>query len=98
MEVADPGRDGRRITFKRRIPVKKKTPSRGKLTVLPHDQHVSTLILRGQEDLRHHNQDLALAGGVDVPNALHISGVIAGIVGRLDVTHKLTHLAATLPV
>lgn len=53
----------------------------GALTILPHNQHVSALVLRGQENLRHHDQDLALARRVDVPDALHIGGVIAGIVG-----------------
>lgn len=70
----------------------------GMLTVLPHHQHISALVLRGQEDLGHHNKDLTLAGRVDVPNALHICRVITGVVRGLDVAHKLAHLAATLPV
>lgn len=77
-----------------------RTPRRfsPELTVLPHDQHVAALVLRGQEDLRHHDEDLALAGRVDVPDALHVGRVVARVVGRLDVAHELAHLAAALPV
>lgn len=73
-------------------------PGRLELTVLPHDEHVAALVLRGKEDLWHHDEDLALAGGVDVPDALHVGGVVARVVGRLDVAHELAHLAAALPV
>lgn len=58
-------------------------------TVLSHDQDVPTLVLRWQEDLRNHNKDLALGWGVDVPDALHASWVVAWVVGRLDVASKL---------
>lgn len=68
------------------------------LTVLPHDQHVTALVLRRKENLRHHDEDLPLAGRVDVPDALHVSGVVARVVGRLDVAHEFAHLAAALPV
>lgn len=65
------------------------------LTVLPHDQHISTLILRGQEDLGHHDEDLALGRGVDVPGALHVGRVVPGEVGRLDVACVLPQLPPT---
>lgn len=67
-------------------------------TVLPHNQYISAIILWGQENLRHHDKDLALAGWVDVPDTLHIGRVITRIVRWLNITHKLTHLTTALSV
>lgn len=50
------------------------------LTVLPHNQHISALVLGGQKDFRNYDEDLALAGRVDIPDALHIGGVIPRVV------------------
>lgn len=55
--------------------------NRGCRPVLPHDQHISTLILRREEDLRNHNQNLAFVWRVDGPHTLHIGWVVSGIVG-----------------
>lgn len=59
-------------------------------TVLSHDQDIPTLVLRWQEDLWDHDEDLALGWGVDVPDTLHTGWVVARVVGRLDVASELT--------
>lgn len=66
--------------------------------VLSHDEDVPTLILRWQEDLGYHDKDLALGWGVDVPDALHASWVVAWVVGGLDVASELTQLPTTLAI
>lgn len=99
MDVADPRRE---VRHGRLVVVggasAEVVPEGLRLTVLPHDQHVAALVLRRKEDLRHHDEDLTLAGRVDVPDALHVSWVVARVVGRLDVAHEFAHLAAALPV
>lgn len=67
-------------------------------TVLSHDEDVPTLILRWQEDLGYHDKDLALGWGVDVPDALHASWVVAWVVGGLDIASELTQLPTTLAI
>lgn len=68
------------------------------LTVFPHDQDVAALVLGGEEDLRHHDEDLALGRRVDVPGALDVGGVVPGVVGGLDVAGVLAQLPPALPV
>lgn len=67
-------------------------------TVLSHDEDVPTLILRWQEDLGYHDKNLALGWGVDVPDALHTSWVVAWVVGGLDIASELTQLPTTLAI
>lgn len=67
-------------------------------TVLSHDEDVPTLVLRWQEDLRYHDKNLALGWGVDVPDALHTSWVVAWVVGGLDIASELTQLPTTLAI
>lgn len=50
-------------------------------TTLPHDQHISTLILDGEEDLRYHDEDPSLVWRVDGPDTVHVRRVIPGVVG-----------------
>lgn len=66
--------------------------------VLSHDEDVPTLILRWQEDLGYHDKNLALGWGVDVPDALHTSWVVAWVVGGLDIASELTQLPTTLAI
>lgn len=67
-------------------------------TALPHDQDIATLILNGQEDLGDHDEDPALGGRRDVPHALGIGGVVARVVGGLDVARIVSKLAAAVLV
>lgn len=67
-------------------------------TVLPHDEDVPTLVLGWQEDLGYHDKDLALGRGVDIPDALHASWVVAWVVGGLDIASELTQLPTTLTI
>lgn len=67
-------------------------------TALPHDQDVAALILDGQEDLRDHDEDPALGGRRDVPHALRVGRVVAGVVGGLDVARVVAELATAVLV
>ena len=67
-------------------------------TALPHDQDVPTLVLDGQEDLGDHDEDPALGGRRDVPHALGVGRVVAGVVGGLNVARVVAELAATVLV
>lgn len=67
-------------------------------TTLPHDQDVPALILDGQEDLRDHDEDPALGGRRDVPHALRVGRVVAGVVGGLDVARVVAELATAVLV
>lgn len=66
--------------------------------VLSHDEDVPTLVLRWQEDLGYHDKDLALGWGVDVPDALHASWIVAWVVGGLNIASELTQLPTTLTI
>ena len=67
-------------------------------TALPHDQDVATPVLDGQEDLGDHDEDPALGGRREVPHALGIGRVVAGVVGGLDVARVVAKLAAAVLV
>lgn len=64
-------------------------------TTLPHDQHISTLILNREEDLWYYNEDPPLMWWVDGPDTVHIGGVISRVVRRLDVACVLSQLTST---
>lgn len=68
------------------------------LTVLPHHQHISTVVLRREEDLWYDNEDFALAGGVNGPDAVHISRIISWVVWRLNVANIFSDFTAAFPV
>lgn len=67
-------------------------------TVLPHHQDVATVVLGREEDLWHDDEDFALAGRVDGPDAVHVSRIISWVVRRLDVANIFSDFAATFPV
>ena len=67
-------------------------------TTLAHDQDVAALVLDGQEDLGDHDEDPALGGRGDVPHALRIGRVVAGVVGGLDVARVVAELPAAVLV
>lgn len=67
-------------------------------TILPHDQDIPALVLRGQEDLGDHYQDLALGRRVDVPDTFHAGWVVPWVVGGLDIAGELTQLPTTLAI
>lgn len=64
-------------------------------TTLPHDQHVSTLILDGEEDLWYHDENPPLVWWVDGPDAVHVGWVISRVVRRLNVACVFSQLAST---
>lgn len=66
-----------------------------KRTALPHDEDVSALILDWKKDLGHHDENAPLVRRVDVPDTVHIGWIVPRIVGRFDVTHKISKLAST---
>ena len=68
------------------------------LTCFSHDQVVSTLVLDGEEDLRHHDQDPALGRWRDGPVALDVGRVVPRVVGRLNIAGVISQLSSTLSV
>lgn len=64
-------------------------------TALPHDQHVSTLILDGEEDLWYHDENPPLVWWVNGPDTVHIGRVISRVVRRLDVACVFSQLTST---
>lgn len=64
-------------------------------TTLPHDQYVATLVLDGQEDLWHNNEDSPLGWRVDIPDAVHVGGIVTGVVRRLNVACIVPQLPTT---
>lgn len=65
------------------------------VTTLPHDQHVSALILDGEEDLWYHNENPPLVWWVDGPDTVHVGRVIPGVVRRLNVACVFSQLPST---
>lgn len=65
------------------------------LTTLSHDQYVSTLVLNGQKDLWHHNENAPLVWRVDGPDTVHVGRIISGVVRRLNVACVLSQLSST---
>lgn len=68
------------------------------LTALPHDQIVPTLVFNGKEDLRYHDEDSALGGRGDGPDALDVGRVVAGVVWGFDIAGEFSQLSSTLSV
>lgn len=68
------------------------------LTALPHDQIVPTLVFNGKEYLRYHDEDSALGGRGDGPDALDVGRVVAGVVWGFDIAGEFSQLSSTLSV